>query len=91
MKLFERLRFAGPVIFFVVFGTASLSSAAVTLPRVLGSGMVLQRGLPVPVWGSAEAGEKVTVSFAGQSKSVKTGADGKWPVSYTHLTLPTKA
>ena len=91
MKLFELLRFAAPVIFSVVFGTASLSSAAVTLPRVLGSGMVLQRGLPVPVWGWAEAGEKVTVSFAGQSKAVKAGGDGKWMVKLAPLQASAKA
>ena len=70
MKLFELVRFAGPMIFFAVFGIASPALAAVTLPRVLGSGMVLQRDLPVPVWGWAEAGEKVSVSFAGQSPTV---------------------
>ena len=91
MKLFELARFAGPVIFFVVFGFASSLSAAVTLPRVLGSGMVLQRGLPVPVWGWAEAGEKVTVSFAGQSKTVNTGDDGKWMVRLAPLQASAEA
>ena len=36
---------------------------------------VLQRGMPVPVWGTAAPGEKVTVSFAGQT--LRTAADGK--------------
>ena len=38
--------------------------------------MVLQRGLPVPVWGWADAGEKVSVSFAGQTKTANAGDDG---------------
>ena len=42
-------------------------SAEVKLPPVIGAGMVLQRDLPVPIWGWAEAGEKVTVSFGGQA------------------------
>ena len=56
MKLFELVRSAGSVILFAVLALASPTSAAVTLPRVLGSGMVLQRDHPVPVWGWAEAG-----------------------------------
>lgn len=43
--------------------------------------MVLQRSRPVPVWGVADPGEKVTVSFAGQTKTAEAGADGKWRVS----------
>ena len=47
-------------------------------------GAVLQRGQPVPVWGTARDGEKVTVEFAGQKASV-TAADGKWSVSLKPL------
>ncbi len=64
--------------------TANLA-AAVKLPNVIGSNMVLQRALPVPVWGWAEPGEKVTVSFAGQTKETETGKDGKWRVTLDPL------
>ncbi len=47
--------------------------------------MVLQRELLVPVWGWADAGEKVTVRFAGQSATATTGADGKWRVDLAAL------
>ncbi len=40
-------------------------------------GAVLQRGQPVPVWGTARDGEKVTVEFASQ-KITTSAADGKW-------------
>jgi sialate O-acetylesterase len=40
--------------------------------------MVLQAGLAAPVWGSAEAGAEVRVRIAGQSKSARAGADGRW-------------
>jgi len=43
--------------------------------------MVLQRGRAVPVWGVADPGEKVTVAFAGQTKTAQAGAYGKWCVS----------
>ena len=48
--------------------------------------MVLQRELPVPVWGWADAGEKITVEFAGQKKSATAGADGQWRVTLDPLT-----
>ena len=40
---------------------------------------VLQRGMSLPVWGTARDGEKVTVEFAGQKVST-TAKDGKWMV-----------
>lgn len=39
----------------------------------------MQRGRPVPVWGWADEGEKVTVQFRGQSRTAVT-KDGKWMV-----------
>ncbi len=42
--------------------------------------MVLQRDMVVPVWGDADPGEKVEVSFSGQSKSAVADAGGKWMV-----------
>ncbi|MBQ6009305.1 MAG: 9-O-acetylesterase, partial [Kiritimatiellae bacterium] len=56
------------------------ASAAVKFASPFGDGMVLQRGKPVAVWGTADAGEKVDVTFAGQSASATAGADGRWLV-----------
>jgi len=42
--------------------------------------MVLQRDMAVPVFGTAEPGEKIIVSFAGQSKEVTVNAKGGWRV-----------
>ncbi len=47
--------------------------------------MVLQRELPVPVWGTAAPGEKITVQFAGQKKSVDAGPDGRWRLDLKRL------
>src|SRR5476651_1741646 len=54
--------------------------AEVTLPKILGSGMVLQREKPVPIWGYAADGEVVTVKFANQTKTATTNANGEWKV-----------
>ena len=67
------------------------ATADVKLPPVLGSSMVLQRDLPVPVWGWADAGEKVSVSFAGQTKTANAGDDGKWMVKLEPLKASSKA
>jgi len=48
--------------------------------RLFSDHMVLQRGTPVPVWGTARAGTKITVTFGQQQKSAETGKDGKWLV-----------
>ena len=37
-----------------------------TLPEIFQSGMVLQRGRPLPVWGMAAPGETVRVAVQGQ-------------------------
>lgn len=42
--------------------------------------MVLQRGLPVPVWGKADPGAEVRVSFQSQVKNAVADAQGKWRV-----------
>ena len=38
--------------------------------------VVLQRDVPVPVWGWAEPGQRIKVAFAGQSVETTAGADG---------------
>ncbi len=66
------------VLIFVL--ATSLAHADVTLPKILSSNMVLQRDLPVPIWGTADSDEQVTVKFAGQSKQAKADAGGKWMI-----------
>jgi sialate O-acetylesterase len=60
---------------------APLAPAEVTLPKLFGDNMVLQRDRPVPVWGWAEKGTPVTVTFAGQEKRAVTDEEGKWRVN----------
>lgn len=52
----------------------------VKLASIFSDHMVLQRDMPVPVWGTADAGEKVTVSIAGQAVVGTADAEGKWQV-----------
>ena len=52
--------------------------AAAKLPSFFSDHMVLQRGMPVRVWGWADAGESVRVDFEGQSVAVKASDNGQW-------------
>jgi len=52
----------------------------VRLPLIISDNMVLQRDKPITIWGWANAGEKVTVQFKKQAKSVKTDKSGRWKV-----------
>ncbi len=55
-------------------------SAQVTVPKILASHMVVQRDMPVHVWGMAAPGEKVAVTFRGQTRTTQAGQLGRWSV-----------
>ncbi|MCH1419833.1 MAG: hypothetical protein L7W40_06000, partial [Akkermansiaceae bacterium] len=44
----------------------SATHAEVKLHQIFSNGMILQREMPVPIWGTADPGEKIVVSFADQ-------------------------
>jgi sialate O-acetylesterase len=83
-RRWEMFRFAavsaGIFILSALVATPSLR-ADVKLPSVFNSHMVLQREMPIPVWGWADSGEKVTVSIGDASVSVTAATDGKWKAS----------
>ena len=59
--------------------SVALSRGEIKPNALFADNMVLQQGVPVPVWGVAAEGQKVTVECAGQSVST-TAKDGKWMV-----------
>ncbi len=67
------------IALLVVCGQAAY--AEVKLPAVIGSGMVLQRDMPVVLWGWAEAGENVTVTHRQKSQSATADEAGNWKVT----------
>jgi sialate O-acetylesterase len=74
----------------VCLGLASAAmgdeTAAMSLGQPFSDNMVLQRTMPVPVWGWAASGDNVTVTFAGQSKNATAGKDGAWKLTLDPLT-----
>lgn len=65
--------------------------ADVTLSGLFTDHMVLQRNGPVSIYGKAEPGEKITVTFAGQEKRAIAGQDGKWNVKLNALKASTNS
>jgi len=64
---------------------AALHAAELKLAALFSDHMVLQRDMPVPIWGWATPGDEVTVALAGQSKAAVTAADGRWKVTLDPL------
>src|SRR6188768_483139 len=70
---------------FSVLAAAGFVQADVKLPAIFADHLVLQRGKPVAVWGTADAGEEVIVTFGEQTKTATTGQDGAWKVALDKL------
>ncbi|WP_304064205.1 sialate O-acetylesterase [Pedobacter glucosidilyticus] len=70
------LSFINCFFFFLAF-------ADVKLPALVSKGMVLQRDKPIHIWGWANAGEKITLTFKGKTYQTEGQADGRFS-----LTLP---
>jgi sialate O-acetylesterase len=65
---------------------ANVPAPTLRLARIFGNGMVLQRDHPIPVWGWASPGTRVSVSFHGDTKSVTSDSTGAWRVAFPLLT-----
>lgn len=72
---------------FAVTTLGLRAGADVTLPHCFGDNMVLQQGQRVPVWGWAAPRERVTVEFAGQSRSATADKAGDWKVRLQPLAV----
>ena len=55
------------------------------LAKIFGDSMVLQREKPVPVWGQATPGSRVTVEIQGKTAAADAGADGQWSLTLEPL------
>ncbi|MET3121298.1 sialate O-acetylesterase [Oxalobacteraceae bacterium GrIS 2.11] len=64
-----------------LFAVMELAHADVSLPRLLGDGVVLQRDKPVRIWGWADEGEQVTVQFA-QQRLTTRARSGHWQLIF---------
>lgn len=68
------------LIIAVAVGISAVSAFATVKPMsMFSSNAVFQRGIPIPVWGTGDNGEEVSVEFKDQVVTTKT-VGGKWKV-----------
>ena len=65
-------------LFLVALAATSSLFAEVSLPRLFGDNMVLQRDKPIAIWGWSTAGEEITVKFHQQTQTTRTDKQGRW-------------
>lgn len=66
-------------------GALPTHAADLQLARVFSDHMVVQRGKPINIWGTAPPQAEVSVTFAGQRKTATADADGRWLLSLDPL------
>jgi len=67
-------------VFLAALVVVPAAKADITLPKVIGRHMVLQRDQPLPIWGWAESGEEVTVKLDEATATTKADVQGNWKV-----------
>jgi sialate O-acetylesterase len=74
-------------VFLCVVSFPHWLQAEVRLPAIFTDHAVLQRDMPVPLWGWADPGEEVHVAISGQTHKTTADDKGKWRVTLESLSL----
>ena len=72
-------------ILLALFFCCNPAMAELTVASPFTDNAVLQRNMPVPVWGTADAATTITVKFGNQQKSSVTDKDGNWRVQLAQM------
>ena len=73
------------VLFFTSCIAIPTENSQLKLAGIFQDNMVLQRGMKVPVWGTAVPGTTVEVQFKGQKKRTKANSIGRWLIKLSPL------
>lgn len=57
----------------------------VKLPQLIRDSMILQRDVPLKIWGWASPKENVSIQFLNKKYTARTGTDGKWMITISPL------
>jgi sialate O-acetylesterase len=79
MKKWSKCKTAVGLLCLLAFASFT-AGAAVSVPNIIGDHMVLKADKPLPIWGKAAPGEKVSVTFNGKTESAIADSNGKWLV-----------
>jgi len=77
--------FPASLVLLLAVSIGTVTRADVRLPAVLDSHMVLQRGMPVKIWGWADAGEQVAVMLDGNEARATADEGGNWSVELPEM------
>ena len=64
---------------------AQVGEGSLELASPFVEGAILQREMPVPIWGWASPGSAIRVSFADQTDSATTDEHGRWRIDLAPL------
>lgn len=70
------------VFFILSLFIQAQSYAQITLPKVFGDNMVLQRGIKIPIWGNSAPGTHITAKLGRFRTTTTADLEGKWQVRF---------
>lgn len=73
------------LFFFALVVNCQWVIAEVKLPKLISDHMVLQRDIPVPIWGYADKGESVLIKLDGRPIAKTISKNGKWQISLSPM------
>ena len=73
------------VVLLVISVTDLYAVSKLVLPNIFSDHMVLQRNVPVLIWGTTSPGRTVIVAFADKKKSAQADSGGRWEISLDKL------
>lgn len=76
MRKFRRIVLSFALIFHVIWCQASVG-----LPSLIADGMVIQRDLPIILWGSADINETIKLEFSENIYHIVADTDGNWSIT----------
>lgn len=71
-----------PLLFLAALLLQSSTQAQISLPKVFGDSMVLQRGIKIPVWGMAAPGAVIVAKLGNAKASTKADQQGNWKLTF---------
>ena len=77
-----RLRIRASLIFLTTFLLQTFTYAQISLPKVFGDSMVLQRGIKIPLWGNSTPGALIVAKLGNIQATAKADQQGKWKISF---------
>jgi len=80
-----RIQIQAWFIFFLLFFFIQEGHAQITLPKVFGDSMVLQRGIKIPVWGSASPGQHIIAALGKFRATAIADHAGQWKLHFPVL------